>query len=255
MNWKQILALLARLAALALIVEGGTIWVCARWLWTPIQRHYLAPYVWSSLPLVAPSAIDVPLIWKTRPRGKPELASGDDTVSSEDGTGLALSQWARDAGWTQLIEGPEQPVPTSILGPGLADLAFDGESLWDFLFLPEAGSLTVFCLSLFGWYCLKRVCQDLMAEVAWRRRVAACETPSPILLPESRMLPGSVCSRLRALHQRVPRRIPMHISAPSADIRFLEPAPKPESFAFPVFGIYNGTAADGYLWREKDDIV
>ena len=78
MNWRRILALLTRLAALALIVEGGTIWVCGRWLWTPIQRHYLAAYVWSSLPVVAPSAIEVRLVWKARPRGKPELASEGD---------------------------------------------------------------------------------------------------------------------------------------------------------------------------------
>ena len=137
MNRRPILAALARLAALAVVVQVGTIWVCSSWFWSPIQRHYLPAYFWSSLPVVAPSTVEVRLIWKTRQHRKPELASDDDAVRSDDGTGMALSQSAIDAGWTGLTEGSPQQVSTAILGRDLADLAFDGESLWDFLLLPE----------------------------------------------------------------------------------------------------------------------
>jgi hypothetical protein len=255
MNWKPILAVLTRLAALALIVEGGTIWVCARWFWMPIQRHYLAAYAWSSLPAVAPSAVEVRLIWKARPRGKRELASEDDVVLSEDEGPMALSQPAKDAGWTRLIEGPPQWVSTALLGSGLADLAFDGESLWDFLFWPEVAAMTVFCLSLFGWFCLKRMCQDLIVEFGWRRRLAACQEPSPCLYVESQTLAARIFFRIRALHRGRARRITTQTSAPGTHTTGIGPSAKAEAFAFPLFGVYNGTGADGYLWSERDGIV
>ena len=69
-----------------------------------------------------PSTVEVSLIWKTRPHRKPELASDDDAVESEDETGMELSQSAIDAGWTGLTEGPPQQVSTAILRRGLADL-------------------------------------------------------------------------------------------------------------------------------------
>ncbi len=53
MNWRAILTRLAWLAALAMVVETGTIWVCSSWFWTPIQRHYLPAYIWCSLPVIS----------------------------------------------------------------------------------------------------------------------------------------------------------------------------------------------------------
>ena len=99
MNWRPILATFARLAVLAIVVQAGTIWVCSNWFWSPIQRHYLPAYFWSSLPAVSPSMTEVRLIWKTRPHLKPELATEDDAIASDGETGMALSHWARDAGW------------------------------------------------------------------------------------------------------------------------------------------------------------
>lgn len=129
MSWRLIHAVLARLAVFAVVVQVGMIWVCSSWFWSPIQRHYLPAYFWSSLSVVAPSAVEVRLIWKTKPHRKPELASDDDAVRSDGETGMALSQWAIDAGWRGLIEGPPQQVATAKLETGLPDLAFDGESL------------------------------------------------------------------------------------------------------------------------------
>ena len=167
MNWRPMLAALAPLAALAIVVQAGTIWVCSRWFWTPIQCHYLPAYIWCSLPIITPATIEVRLIWKTGPHRKPELASEDDALSSDDGSDMALSPWAGDDGWTGLIEGPLQQVATAKLRPGLADLAFDRESLCDFLLLPEACAMAVFLLALFGWFCLRGLCKPLIAEQAW----------------------------------------------------------------------------------------
>jgi len=255
MNRRPILATLARLAALPVFVQVGTIWVSSSWCWSPMQRHYLPAYFWSSLPVVAPSAVEVPLIWKTKPHRKPELASDDDAVSSNDGTGMALSQWARDAGWTGLVEGPPQQVATARLGPGLADLIFDGESLWDFLLLPEACGVAVFCFTLFGWFCLKRFCLALIAEIAWRRRVSTWQDLSSMFFEECATLAQRVSYRVAALHRSTARRMEPHTAAPSTTTVRAEPITKPQSFAFALFGVYSGTGEGLSLERKVRDRV
>lgn len=253
MNWKPILAVLARLAALAVAVQVGTIWVCSCWFWTPIQRHYLPAYFWSSLPVVAPSITEVRLIWKTRPHRKPELASDDDAVAADGGTGMVLSQWAIDAGWTGLTEGSPRQVSTAILGRDLADLGFDDESLWGFLLLPELCGMAVFCLVLCGWLCLKWWCWALIAEFAWRRRLSSWWEVPPRLFEECAALAQRVSSGVAALHRSAARRIETQTAAPSTNTDRAEPIAKPQSFAFALFGVYNGTG-ECYLWSEKNEI-
>jgi hypothetical protein len=250
MSWKPLLAVLA---ALALVVQAGTIWVCSSWFWSPIQRHYLPAYFWSSLPVVAPSNAEVRLIWKTRPHRKPELASDEDAVASDGGTGMVLSQWAIDAGWTGLTEGSPQQVSTAILGRDLAGLAFDGESLWDFLLLPEACAVAVFCFTLFGWFCLKGFCLALIAEFAWRRRLSSWWEVPPLLFEECAALAQRVSSGVAALHRSAARHMEAQPAAPSISTERAEPIAKPQSFALALFGVYNGTG-ESYLWRERDEI-
>ena len=64
MNRRPMLTWIARLAALAMVVQAGTIWVCSRYFWTPIQRHYLPAFIWCSLPEIGPATVEVRLIWK-----------------------------------------------------------------------------------------------------------------------------------------------------------------------------------------------
>jgi hypothetical protein len=253
MSWNPILAVLARLAALAVVVQAGTIWVCSTWFWSPIQRHYLPAYFWSSLPLVTPSITEARLIWKTRPHRKPELALDDDAVATDDGAGMVLSEWATDAGWTGLTEGSPQEVSTAILGRDLGDIAFDGESLWGFLLLPELYGMAMFCLVLFGWLCLKWWCRALLAEFAWRRRLSSWRMVPPGLFEEYVTLARGVCSGLTALHRSAARRIKTHTVAPSTATDRAEPITEPQSFAFALFGAYNGVG-EGYLWRESGEI-
>jgi hypothetical protein len=232
--------------------------VCSHWFWTAIQRHYLSAYLWSSLPAVAPSSIEVRLIWKTRPHRKPELASEDDVVSSDDGTGMALSLWARDAGWMGLTEGTPKRFATGILASGLAGLAFEGESLSDFLFLPEVCAMAVFCLALFGWFCVKGLFHALLAELAWRRRLSACQEPFPSPFEECARPVRRVCCGLAALHRSAARRIKTHsethTAATSTNVAAAKPLARPASFPFPLFGLHSGSGADGYLWSAKDEI-
>ena len=249
MNGRPFLATFARLAVLAVVVQTGTIWVCSSSFLTPIQIHYLPAYFWSSLPVVAPSVIEVRLIGKTRPHRKPELASAGDAVESEKESGMALSQWAKDAGWTGLTEGPPQRVSTAILRSGLADLVFDGEGFWDFIIFPEASAMAVFCFTLFGWFCLRGWCQLLIAELAWRRRVCTWQELSPILLEECAALAQRVSFRVATLFRKAVQLKRMHSAgqAPMSPPSNRSRSPLPSRFLCsvsstePVRAVIDGT--------------
>jgi hypothetical protein len=254
MNRRQILVILARLAALAVIVEVGTIWVCTSWFWTPLQRHYLSTYIWCSLSAVAPATVEVRLIWKTGPHRKRELASDDDTVASDGEIGMAISPSALGAGWKELSEGSPQRVSVARFGPALNDLAFDGEELSEFLFFPEVCGLVVFCFALGGWFFLRGLIRELISEFAWRRRLAAANGPSPGFFEQCTEWSRNVGSRLASLHRAAPRCIALQPAVSAVTANRAESPVKPVSFALPFFGVYDGAGKGGYLWSQKHEI-
>jgi hypothetical protein len=252
MNRRRILFISTRLLAFAAIAEAVTIWIFWRSISTPIERDYLSAYFWSSLPLVGPSTVEVRLIWKTGRHRKQQLVTDNDAVGSDDGTGMVLSQSARDAGWKALIEGPPQQVPSDVLRPDLASLAFEGQSLWGLLLLPELSALAALCTALGTWYLLIGFFRALPSEIAWRRRYSAFRQSSASFFEECAALARWVFSGLAALHRRAMRRTKTHLAAPRATA-IAEPPRIPTSFALPLFGVNNGTGG-GYLWSEKDAI-
>lgn len=253
MNWRPILTHFAWLVALAVAVEAGAIWVCSCWFWAPIQRHYLAAYIWSSLPIITPATAEVRFIWKTGRHRKRELATDDDVVESDGETGMALSQSARHAGWRTLMEGPPRKVPAAILQRGLSDLAFDGESPWNFLLLPEACGLVAFGYGLYGFVRLANRFADWAVERTFERNRSWWEEPSWSLLDRCAETAQKFCSLVVSLHRRAQLCIATHRAAPNANSAQSEPPARPSSFAIPIFGVYNGTG-DGYLWSETDEI-
>lgn len=253
MNLRRILFILARLFAFAAVAETITIWVFWRSTWTPIERHYLPAYTWCSLPLITPETVEVRLIWKTAGHRKPQLASDGDAVDSPDGTRMALSQSASDAGWKALIEGLPQEVPAEMLAPDLASLAFGGQSLWDFLLLPELSALAALCVALCAWFLFLGFLRALFSEYAWRRRLSSRQQLLPSLFRDCAAQAQRVGSGIAALRLSAVQRIERYRAAPTTNTDRPQPAVKPQSFAFPLFGVYNG-AAKGYLWGEKDEI-
>jgi hypothetical protein len=253
MNRRRILLVTARLFVFVAVAEAVAIWAFWRSQWTPIERHYLPAYIWCSLPVMTPETVEVRLIWKTGRHRKPQLATDDDAMDSLDGTGMVLSQSAINAGWRTLIDGPPQQVPAELLRPDLARLAFEGQSLWNLLLLPELSTITALCVALGTWFLLIGFSRALIAELAWRRRLPAFEGPSPNFVEECAALAWKVRSGVWALHRGAARRIEPHSAAPSANVALVEPAAKPASFAFSLFGIHNGTGY-GYLWSERDEI-
>lgn len=253
MNRRSILLIFARLLAFAAIAEAVTIWVFWRSISTPIERHYLPAYFWSSLPLVGPSTVEVRLIWKAGRHRKQQLATDNDAVGSDDGTGMVLSQSACNAGWKALIEGPPRQVPADILRPDLARLAFDGQSLWALLLLPELSALATLCIALCAWYLLIGLFRALPSEFSWRQQYSAFHESSASFFEECAALARTVHSWLKALHQTEARRIETHSAAPRTTVAVIAPEAKPASFALPLFGVYNGTGG-GYFWNKEDAI-
>lgn len=254
MNWRRILLILARLLAFAAIAEAVTIWILYHSSWTPLERHYLPAYIWCSLPVVTPETVELRLIWKTGRHRKRELATDDDAVDSEYGTSLVLSQSARGEGWKTLIEGAPQQVSAEQLRPVLADLAFDGETIGEFIALPELSALLALCAALCAWYLLIAFFRLLIAELAWRR-VSGYKEPSPGLLEECTALARNLYSRLAQLHRSAQRRITLHTAATVAIAASTDPLKKPfSSFPIPFFGVNDGTGKGGFLWSEKDEI-
>jgi hypothetical protein len=253
MKCRRNLLILVRLLGFAAIAEVLTISIFWHSTWTPLQRHYLPAYIWCSLPVVTPETVEVRLMWKTGRHRKRELATVGDADDSIDRAGMVLSQSAKDAGWKTLIEGPPQQVPAELLRVGLASLAFEGESLWDFLLLPELSAIVALCVSLVAWFLLVGFFRTLIGELAWRRQVSAFEEPSPSLFEECAALVRRVRSSLAKLHRRPPGRIEPHSLAPGTNTACGTPARSPRTFAFRLFGVHDLTR-NGYLWSKTDQI-
>lgn len=254
MNPRRILFIFVRLLAFAAVAETIAIWIFWRSLCTPIERHYLPAYIWCSLPIVSPSNVEVRLIWKTGRRRKRELATNDDAIDFIDGTGVELSRSAIEAGWKALIEGPPQQIPAEVLRPVLASLAFEGQSLWNFLLLPALTAMAALCLALCAWFLLVEFFRALLAELAWRRRLLACERPLPSYFETYAAVARKICSGLAALHGGTARRIEMQHAAWRTNVALIAPEVKPESFTLPIFGVHNRTGED-HLWSEKNEIL
>jgi hypothetical protein len=255
MNWRRILLILARLLGFAVIAEAVTIWIFWRSTWTPLERHYLPAYIWCSLPVVTPESIEVRLVWKTGRHRKQELVTDDDVDDSEDGLGMALSQSARDAGWKALMESPREQVPAERLRPVMASLAFEGQSLSDFLLLPELSALVALCASLGSWFLLIGFFRALPSEIAWRRRFSDFQESSARLFAECAALARRAGASFAELHRGAQQRIALPAAATPAIAASTEPPRRPfSSFPIPFFGVNDGTGKGGYLWSEKDEI-
>lgn len=253
MNRRRILVILARLLAFAAVAQALAIWMFWHSQWTPLERHYLPVYFASSIPLVGPSSVDVRWIWKAGRHQKRRLATDDDAVDSADGAGMALSESAREAGWKMLVEGPRQQVPTDQLRPYLSNLAFEGQGLWELLLFPELSALAALCASLFVWFLLVGFLRALVADYAWRRRLYSRQELLSTLSRDCEALAQRVCSGLAALYRSIPRHMDAQPVARSTKVLQTQPPARPVSFAFPLFGVCNGTGK-GFLWSERDEI-
>lgn len=137
------------LPAMAILAFSGALFLCNWLVWTPMQRYYLGSYLRCALFKTAPSAgAEVQWLYKTAPNEKQELATDADvvpaTAGDDRGIPMQLSPEARQAGWTCLLQGPEEWLQTVKLQPFLEAQFYDGKSFWRLLLTPLLWGVAMF---------------------------------------------------------------------------------------------------------------
>jgi hypothetical protein len=236
-------------AALAVLCVGGIFMLWAVHVWTPVQRHYLWPYLWSSRPGADPSS-QVTLRWfyKTAPGKKPEIALEDEVVSrAANQHSLLLSAAVRQAGWMALELGPKEQYSAATLRPFLKDQFFEGNNAWLVFSTPLLCGLASFCFALLGIAWL----ESKWRYMRWRLEQTSWFKPMQFMLRKWTATAGKQCSLLLALVAHRTQTIPAEdkqVSLPTM------PPAKPVQSAFSPFGAMNRTQKSAFAWSKKDEI-
>ena len=234
--------------ALAVLCVGGTFMLWSAHVWTPAQRHYLWPYLWSSRPGADPSS-QVALRWfyKTAPGKKPEIAQEDEVVSrATNQHSLLLSATARQAGWMALELGPKEQYSAATLRPFLKDQFFDGNNAWLVFYTPLLCGIVSFCFALLGIIWL----ESRWHYVRWRLAQTSWFNPMQFMLWKWTSTAGKRCSLLLALVAHRTQIIPAEdkqVSLPTM------PPAKPVQPTFSPFGATNRTQKSAFTWSKRRD--
>lgn len=255
MNWLPILRYIWRVAALAILVLCGTLWAWPKLAWTPVQRYYLSTYLRCSIPGAdQASLVEIRWLYKTAANTKRELALEDDAMTSPSNSDnklpIKLSPAARQAGWTGLIQGPQERLQIAALKPRLNEQFFDGQSFWIMLLLPTLCGFVLFCLLLYGLSWL----EDWIAEAPWRAQRLPWEEPSPTLLERCIAKGGEARSWLSKWVAQGTRTTAPKPASTAPAAAPVEPSSKPPQFVLSPLNVSDGMRREGFLWTEKDEI-
>jgi len=143
------------LPAMAILAFSGALLLCNWLVWTPMQRYYLGSYLRCALFGTDPAAgTEVRWLYKTTPNEKQELATDADvvpaTAGDDRGIPMQLSPAARQAGWSGLLQGPDEWLQTVRLQPFLEVQFYDGKSFWRLLLTPLLWGAAMFFSLLAG---------------------------------------------------------------------------------------------------------
>lgn len=154
-------------------------WSCAL---TPLQRWYFWTYLNCSVQGDdAGLYSEIHWLYKTAPRQKEGLATGQEVVSSAGKRGyslsITLSAMARKEGWTGLVRGPDEWIEIRRLRPFLRQEFYDSENLSRMLLTPLLWSVAAL-LYLLGVEEVLRNRPRKQPDYVWTIR----REPSPSLL-------------------------------------------------------------------------
>ncbi len=126
------------LPAMAILAFSGVLFLSNWLVWTPMQRYYLGSYLRCTLlGTDLASSTEVRWLFKTAPNEKQELATDADvvpaTAGDDRGIPMQLSPAARQAGWTGLLQGPDEWLQTVRLQSFLEAQFYGGKSFWRLL--------------------------------------------------------------------------------------------------------------------------
>jgi hypothetical protein len=243
------------LPALVVLAFSGALFLCNWLVWTPMQRYYLGTYLKCALlGTDQGSSAEVRWLYKTGPGGKQELAMGADVVPASSGDErsipMQLSPAARQAGWTGLIQGPDEWLPTAKLQPFLQAQFYAGESIWRMLLTPLLWGAAMFFFLLAGW-------SMLQSRFAYKRRdrdAIEWGRPPPSLLQRWSTKMGRIQFRLRRFAKRRMPEIAPKLTPSAPANAPADPLKKPTQPALALFGAPNGEPKEGFAWEETKGI-
>ena len=249
------------LPLMAILAFSGALFLCNWLVWTPMQRHYLRAYLRCALFGTGPaSSTEVRWLYKTAPNEKQELATDADvvpaTAGDDRGIPMQLSPAARLAGWTGLIQGPDEWLPTARLQAFLQAQFYAGESIWRMLLTPLLWGAAMFFFLLAGWSML----QSRFSYEQCDRETIEWGRPPPRLLQRwrTRTKMGRIRFRLpRFAKQRMPEMAPKP-TPPAPAAAPGDPLKKPTQPALALFGSTigapNGKPKEGFAWEDTKGI-
>jgi len=143
------------LPAMAILAFSGALSLCNWLVWTPIQRYYLGTYLRCALLGTDPaSSTEVRWFYKTALNEKQELATDADvvpaTAGDDRGIPMQLSPAARQAGWTGLLQEPDEWLQIVRLQPFLEAQFYTGKNFWRLLLTPLLWGAAMFFFQLAG---------------------------------------------------------------------------------------------------------
>ena len=245
----------AGLLCFVLLAHICSFLLCNWLLWTPLERYYLGAYLDCEWHRQAPvETAQIRWLYKTEPHRKKVLASDSDVVlvslDSGHGARLQLSLAARHAGWTGLLQGPEERFKVARLGPFLRANFYDGESLWMVLTIP----LLIGTAMLFFLLAGRNILKIQIEHRRWRAQRFEWQDPPLSLFKKWRMKTAGIRFRL----PRLPARESLEIvstprpQAPSACAP--EPGKKPTQLPLPFFATPDEEPKDSFVWDETKGI-
>jgi hypothetical protein len=254
MNWLPIPRWIRWLTVLAILVLGGTLWVWSRLAWTPVQCYYIGAYLRCSWPEADPaSLVEVRWLYKTAANVKPELASEDDAISATDADsriGMELSPSAQQAGWTGLMQGPEERLQIAALKPILEEQFFDGQNVWIMVLMPLLCGCSLYCFLLIVWAKF----EDWIDSVPWPAEWIEWGESARSLFHECRNKLGRIQFRLPELERYWARKTALKVTTAAPEAAWIEPPKESPQVAFAPFGSTDGMRKQGFIWSEKDEI-
>ncbi len=255
------------LPALGILTFSGALVLCNWLLWTPVERYYLGTYLKCSLlGIDRTSWAEVRWLYKTAPHGKQDLALEADVVPASAGGDrripMELSPAARQAGWTDLMQGEGEWFRATWLQTFLQGLFYAGDSIWRVLLTPLLWGAAMFFLLLAGW----SMWQSRCPYKRWDKETIDWGRPPPSLLErwrtrtrtKTKMKMGRIRLRLSGLVKlRIPEILPKP-TPPEPASAPTEPPKKPTQPALPLFGSAkgapNGEPKEGFRWEETKGI-
>ncbi|MGA7293939.1 MAG: hypothetical protein WBW53_06570 [Terriglobales bacterium] len=253
------------LPALGILTFSGALVLCNWLVWTPIERYYLGTYLkCAMLGTDRGSSAEVQWLYKTAPPEKQELALDTDVVPASSGDDrripMELSPAARQAGWTGLVQGPDEWLRTARLQTFLQAEFYAGESVWRVLLRPLLWGAAMFLFLLAAYSMLPSRPQyepwDVEA-IDWGR-------PPPSLLQRwrtkirTRAKIGRIRLRLPGLaKQKMPEIAPTP-TPPAPDTAPPDPPKTPNQPVLALFGSAmgapKGKPKEGFRWEETKGI-